>query len=88
MASYSAGPESDKLDDNFTRDFIHASLRWAPSSNTTLTFNFKAQILKVSDAIRAGKAPEKVLEALARRTTHKDSRKTVTDYLTAKITHA
>jgi hypothetical protein len=53
-----------------------------------LPSDFKAQILKVSDAIRAGKAPEKVLEALARRTTHKDSRKTVTDYLTAKITHA
>jgi uncharacterized protein with ParB-like and HNH nuclease domain len=50
--------------------------------------DLKIKILKTSDAIRAGKAPEKVMDALARRTTHKDSRKTVADYLTTKISHA
>ena len=48
----------------------------------TLPADFKARVLKASDAIRTGKAPDKVMEALARRTTHKDSRKTVVDYLT------
>ena len=42
-----------------------------------LPANFKARVLKISDTIHDVKAPDKVLEALARRTTHKDSRKTV-----------
>lgn len=50
-----------------------------------LAANFKTRALKISDAIGEGRAPDKVLEALARRTTHKDSRKTVVDYLTAQI---
>ena len=48
---------------------------------------FKARLLKTSDAIRKGTAPEKLLEALARRTTHKDSRKIVFDYLKAHLLH-
>jgi uncharacterized protein DUF262 len=50
-----------------------------------LQANFKARALKIGDAISAGTAPDKVMEALARRTTHKDSRKTVIDYLKAQI---
>jgi hypothetical protein len=50
--------------------------------------NFKARILKISDAIHDAKAPEKVLEGLARRTTHKDSRKTVIDYLDSQLSRA
>jgi hypothetical protein len=53
-----------------------------------LPVDFKARVLKASDAIRTGKAPEKVMEALARRTTHKDSRKTVVDYLRSQLLHA
>ncbi len=53
-----------------------------------LPADLRARVLKTSDAIRAAKAPDKVLEALARRTTHKDSRKTVIDYLNAQIFHA
>ena len=53
-----------------------------------LPADFKARVLKTSDAIRAGKAPDKVMEALARRTTHKDSRKTVIDYLKTQLSHA
>ncbi len=53
-----------------------------------LPADLKARVLKTSDAIRAAKAPEKVMEALARRTTHKDSRKTVIDYLNSQLFHA
>jgi hypothetical protein len=53
-----------------------------------LPANFKARILKISDAIREAKAPDKVMEALARRTTHKDSRKTVIDYLGTQLSRA
>jgi hypothetical protein len=49
---------------------------------------FKTRLLKASDAIRGGTAPEKLLESLARRTTHKDSRKTVTDFLKAQLFRA
>jgi hypothetical protein len=48
----------------------------------------KVRALKASDAIQAGKAPIKVMEALARRTTHKESRQVVVDYLTAQLSHA
>lgn len=51
----------------------------------SLSNNFRTRALKAADAIGEGTAPDKVLEALARRTTHKDSRKTVIDYLTAQI---
>ena len=50
--------------------------------------DFKARVLKTADAIRLAKAPEKVMDALARRTTHKDSRKTVIDYLKTQLAHA
>jgi len=50
--------------------------------------NFRERVLQVSDALNAGKAPEKVLEALARRTTHRDSRKTVIDHLKRQIHRA
>jgi hypothetical protein len=53
-----------------------------------LPADFKARVLKTSDTIREAKAPDKVLDALARRTTHKDSRKTVIDYLKAQLFHA
>ena len=52
-----------------------------------LPAHFKARVLRTSDAIREARAPEKVMDALARRTTHKDSRKTVTDYLRAQLFH-
>ena len=50
-----------------------------------LPTNFRARVLKVSDSVSAAKAPDRVLEALARRTTHKDSRKTFIDYLQAEL---
>jgi hypothetical protein len=46
---------------------------------------FKARLLKTSDAIQKSKAPDRVLESLARRTTHRDSRKTVFEYLQAQL---
>ena len=49
---------------------------------------FKTRLMKTSDAIRNQTTPEKVLESLARRTTHKDSRKTVVDYLKAQLLRA
>jgi hypothetical protein len=49
---------------------------------------FKGRLLKVSDAIRNQTAPEKLLEVLARRTTHKDSRRTVIDYLKTHLFRA
>lgn len=51
----------------------------------SLPATFKSLALKVSDAIQNQKAPEAVLESLARRTTHKDSRKTFLDYLKARL---
>ena len=53
-----------------------------------LPTTFKTRLLKTSDAIRAGTPPEKLLESLARRTTHRDSRKTVIDYLKAQLFRA
>ena len=53
-----------------------------------LPSTFKAQLLKTNDAIRAAKAPPKVLEGLARRTTHTDSRKTVIAYIDAQLSRA
>ena len=52
-----------------------------------LPADFKARVLKTSDTIREAKAPDKVMESLARRTTHKDSRKTVIDYLKSQLLH-
>jgi hypothetical protein len=49
---------------------------------------FKARMLKTSDAIRNQTAPKNLLESLARRTTNKDSRKTVVDYLKAQLLRA
>lgn len=48
----------------------------------------KTRLLKASNSIRNRTAPEALLEALARRTTHKDSRKTVIDYLTTQLFRA
>jgi hypothetical protein len=53
-----------------------------------LSSDFRTRILKTSDTIRLAKAPDKVMEALARRTTHKDSRKTLIDYLATQFSHA
>jgi hypothetical protein len=53
-----------------------------------LPANFKSRVLKVSDAITGAKAPEKVMDALARRTTHKDSRNTVIEYLESQLCRA
>ncbi len=53
-----------------------------------LPSTFKARLLKTSDQIRASKASEKVMESLARRTTHKDSRKTVIEYLNTQLFRA
>lgn len=44
--------------------------------------------MKISDTITKQTAPEKFLEALARRTTHRDSRKTVIDYLKTHLLRA
>jgi hypothetical protein len=49
---------------------------------------FKDRVLKVSDTIQASKAPEDLLESLARRTTDKSSRKTVIDYLQERLIRA
>jgi hypothetical protein len=53
-----------------------------------LPTTFKARLMKVSDAITNQTGPEKFLEALARRTTHRDSRKTVIDYLKTHLLRA
>jgi outer membrane receptor for ferric coprogen and ferric-rhodotorulic acid len=45
VASYSRGPGSDRLDDVFIEDFIHASLTYAPTKNTTFTANIKYRVL-------------------------------------------
>jgi len=52
-----------------------------------LPANFRSRVLHVSDTLQMGKAPDKVIDALARRTTHKDSRKTVVDYLKSRLIH-
>ena len=49
---------------------------------------FKSRLMKISDNITKQTAPEKFLEALARRTTHRDSRKTVIDYLKTQLLRA
>jgi len=49
---------------------------------------FKARLMKTSDAIRNQTASEKLLESLARRTTHKDSRKNVVEYLKTQLFRA
>ena len=53
-----------------------------------LPINFRTRVLKISDTFRDARAPDKVMEALARRTTHKDSRKTVIDYLKSQLSRA
>ncbi len=50
-----------------------------------LTPDFRNRALRAADAIARERAAADVLEALARRTTHKDSRKTVVDYLMKHI---
>jgi Protein of unknown function DUF262 len=65
---------------------IGSSLRKAKAGR--LPSDFKERALKVSDLISTDKAPDKVMEALARRTTHKDSRKTVIDYLVKQFSRA
>ncbi len=50
-----------------------------------LPAGFKARALKTGDAFRNQTAPERILDALARRTTHKDSRKTVFDFLKKQL---
>lgn len=57
----------------------------ARSKSEPMPPGFKTRLLKASDIIQAAKAPEKVLESLARRTTHRDSRKTLFDYLKARL---
>ena len=47
----------------------------------TLPSTFRSQLLKINDDIRLDKVPAKVGEALARRTTHRESRITLIDYL-------
>ena len=47
--------------------------------------SFKTRVLRASDAIVNGTAPERVLESLARRTTHKDSRTAVIEYLKTQL---
>jgi hypothetical protein len=49
---------------------------------------FKTRAMKVSDAISNQTAPEKLLDALARRTTHKDSRKIVFDFIRTQLLRA
>lgn len=50
--------------------------------------SFRARALQIGDTFTRGTASEKVLEALARRTTHKDSRKTVIEHLKRQIHRA
>lgn len=52
------------------------------SKPQTISANQLAHIKKCADAIENESAPEKVLDAIARRTTHLSSRKTVIEYLT------
>ncbi|MCZ2152870.1 MAG: hypothetical protein LC114_03045, partial [Bryobacterales bacterium] len=54
----------------------------------SLPANFRDRLLKASDLIDASKAPGKVMEALSRRTTHKDSRKTLLDFLETQLLRA
>jgi hypothetical protein len=54
----------------------------------TLPTAFRTRMLRVSDAISNETATERVLESLARRTTHRDSRKAVFDYLKAQMLRA
>lgn len=49
---------------------------------------FRQRVLNASDAIQNEKAPENVLESLARRTTHRDSRKTLIKYLRDRLLRA
>lgn len=62
-----------------------ALMRMKPES---LPAAFRTRLMKASDAIRSQTAPEKLLESLARRTTHRDSRKTVVDYLKTQLLRA
>jgi hypothetical protein len=52
---------------------------------TAIPSTFKGKALKISDLIVSGKAPSDVLESLARRTTHPDSRHSVVNYFIAKL---
>ncbi len=53
-----------------------------------LPTGFKTRLMKTSDVIRNQTAPERLMESLARRTTHKDSRKTVVEYLRTQLLRA
>lgn len=55
---------------------------------TKLPGAFRARVLKTSDTISRRKAPDRVMEALARRTTHKDSRTTLVRYLKLQLARA
>jgi hypothetical protein len=50
-----------------------------------LPTSFKAKVLKIGEKIYAKTAPEKVLDALARRTTNIDSRKAVLKYFDSAL---
>lgn len=62
---------------------IGSSLRKKKAN--ALPVSFKTNALKVSDAIQSQRAPDDVLESLARRTTHRDSRKTFFDHLKLRL---
>jgi iron complex outermembrane receptor protein len=47
IMSYTAGPDTDRLDDTLQRNFIHASLKWTPDKDTVISLNFKAQLLNI-----------------------------------------
>jgi hypothetical protein len=55
---------------------------------TPLPASFRTRALRIGEMLGERRAPEKVLDALARRTTHKDSRRTVVDYLISKVLNA
>jgi len=61
-------------------DFKHPISNKAKPS--TISSTQIARIRKCAEAIETGTAPEKVMDAIARRTTHQSSRKTVIEYLT------
>lgn len=62
---------------------LGSSLKRAKSE--PLPASFRTRALKVSDLITSEKAPLEVLESLARRTTHPESRQTVVTYFKQKL---
>lgn len=60
----------------------------AKKKGAPLPSTFRGRVLATSDAIQNSKSPKEVLESLARRTTHRDSRKTLIDHLRARLTRA